>query len=320
MRFDVFNGDADGICALHQLRLAEPAEATLVTGLKHDIALLDQVDAGPGDRVTVLDVSLDRNRAPLLRLLERGVHVRYFDHHHAGEVPVHPRLEATLDATGLSCTSELVDRSLGGRFRPWAVVAAYGDNFPDAAARLAEGLGLAPARLGRLRALGEDLNYNAYGTVIADVIVPPVDLYRIVSRYADPFELIEAEPLLARVSDARLADLARARSVPGERVSAGAEVYLLPEAAWSRRVLGTFANRCANEDPARAHAALAPLPGGAYVASVRVPRGCATSAVDFCCRYPGGGGRATAGGVERLEAADVDTFLSAFGAAFPGPA
>jgi len=32
--YDVFNGDADGICALHQLRLAEPREATLVTGVK----------------------------------------------------------------------------------------------------------------------------------------------------------------------------------------------------------------------------------------------------------------------------------------------
>ena len=39
---DVFNGDADGLCALHQLRLAEPlADAQLVTGVKRDIALLD---------------------------------------------------------------------------------------------------------------------------------------------------------------------------------------------------------------------------------------------------------------------------------------
>jgi hypothetical protein len=34
---DVFNGDADGICALHQLRLAAPMPATLVTGPKHDV-------------------------------------------------------------------------------------------------------------------------------------------------------------------------------------------------------------------------------------------------------------------------------------------
>ena len=28
MQFDVFNGDADGMCALHQMRLDDPAEST----------------------------------------------------------------------------------------------------------------------------------------------------------------------------------------------------------------------------------------------------------------------------------------------------
>jgi len=41
--YDVFNGDADGICALIQLRLANPSESTLVTGVKRDIALARQV-------------------------------------------------------------------------------------------------------------------------------------------------------------------------------------------------------------------------------------------------------------------------------------
>ncbi|HBQ39206.1 MAG TPA: acetyltransferase, partial [Halieaceae bacterium] len=62
MNYDVFNGDADGLCALVQLRRAEPLDAVLVTGVKRDIALLQQVEAGPGDRVTVLDISLDKNR------------------------------------------------------------------------------------------------------------------------------------------------------------------------------------------------------------------------------------------------------------------
>ena len=35
--YDVFNGDADGICALQQLRLREPREAELVTGMKRDM-------------------------------------------------------------------------------------------------------------------------------------------------------------------------------------------------------------------------------------------------------------------------------------------
>lgn len=77
--FDVFNGDADVICALHQLRLAQPRESTLVTGVKRDIRLLERVGAQAGDSVTVLDVSLDRNRPALLELLARGVDIEYFD-------------------------------------------------------------------------------------------------------------------------------------------------------------------------------------------------------------------------------------------------
>src|SRR3990167_3729374 len=72
MNHDVFNGDADGICALHQLRLAFPATNNLVTGTKRDIDLLRCVEAGPGDEVTVLDLALSKNREALLALLGKG--------------------------------------------------------------------------------------------------------------------------------------------------------------------------------------------------------------------------------------------------------
>ena len=133
---DIFNGDADGICSLRQLRLAEPADSQLITGAKRDIALLGRADAHAGDSVTVLDVSMERNRAALLRLLKRGVHVLYFDHHFAGEVPAHANLEAGLDDSPEICTSILVDRYLKGRFRVWAVVGAFGDGLDDVAMNL----------------------------------------------------------------------------------------------------------------------------------------------------------------------------------------
>ena len=53
------SGDADGICALIQLRKAEPREASLITGVKRDINLLAKVEAVTGDQITVLDVSMD---------------------------------------------------------------------------------------------------------------------------------------------------------------------------------------------------------------------------------------------------------------------
>ncbi|HAN56990.1 MAG TPA: acetyltransferase, partial [Betaproteobacteria bacterium] len=135
--FDVFNGDADGICALHQLRLAQPQAATLITGVKRDISLLQQVSAEAGDQVTVLDIAMSKNQAALLDLLERDVHVRYFDHHIPGEIPQHPKLDAHIDTDANVCTSLLVDRYLNGAHLIWAVVAAFGDNMAQAARQAA---------------------------------------------------------------------------------------------------------------------------------------------------------------------------------------
>ncbi len=49
-KIDVFNGDADGICALLQLRQGQTKEPSrLITGIKRDIQLLKQVTAQNGD-------------------------------------------------------------------------------------------------------------------------------------------------------------------------------------------------------------------------------------------------------------------------------
>ena len=74
--YDIFNGDADGICALHQLRLIIPRDAELVTGIKRDIRLVERVCASAGDELIVLDVSMDTNRAGVRAALEAGARVR----------------------------------------------------------------------------------------------------------------------------------------------------------------------------------------------------------------------------------------------------
>jgi hypothetical protein len=312
MRYvDVFNGDADGICALHQLRLAEPVDSELVTGLKRDIALLDRVQASAGDVVTVLDVSLERNRRGLLRLLEAGAVVHYFDHHCAGDLPQLRNLHAVIDASGGACTSALVDRHLAGRFRVWAVVGAYGDGLDEAALELARALNLGPRVLEPLRDLGETLNYNAYGESESDVIVPPLELYRTVARYEDPFDLLREETVIARMSRERHADLDRALGTAPVRSLPTFDAFVLPDASWSRRVSGTFANHLAQRDPRRAHAVLTPLSSGGYVVSVRSPAQWDVTAADFCRRFPTGGGRRAAAGIDHLRAERVEPFLAA---------
>jgi len=198
---DVFNGDADGICALHQLRLAEPVESILVTGVKRDIALLKRVRVSAGDEVTVLDISLDKNRDDLVRVLEAGASVRYFDHHFAGEIPDHDSLDANIDTDANVCTSLLVNESLNGKYLPWAVTAAFGDNLFTSAEDAATPLNLSCEQLEQLKELGTCINYNGYGASLDDLIYTPEDLYQLIKPYEDPFDFIDNEAGYKKLRD-----------------------------------------------------------------------------------------------------------------------
>jgi len=316
MHFDVFNGDADGLCALHQLRLETPRESALITGVKRDIALLQHVPAVAGDRVTVLDISAATNRTALVALLERGVEVEYFDHHFAGDLPAHPGLHATIDASPRVCTGILVDRHLGGRQRAWAVVAAFGDNLREVATELAAPLALAPAAIAHLRELGESLAYNAYGDTEGDLIIHPAALYRTLSPYADPFRFIAGEPILRRIDEARRDDLARAMASNPTFAFAHARVYVLPDAAWSRRVRGVLGNHRTNEMPALAHAILSPNAHGGYTVSVRAPLARPAGADALCRSFATGGGRTSAAGIDDLPRDALPEFVQRLEQAF----
>jgi hypothetical protein len=310
--YDAFNGDADGLCALHQLRLAWPREAQLVTGCKRDIALLERIAGSPGDSVTALDISLDVNREALLRLLERGVEVEWFDHHHAGDIPVHPRLTAHIDTDAAVCTSIIVDHVLGGRHRPWAVVAAYGDNLAASAERLASTLGLDEQARAQLRELGESLNYNAYGDEEADLMIEPAALYRLLSRHPDPFSFIAVEPIAPALSAGRLRDLAMARQLAPEVIVNCGAIYVLPDTPWSRRVRGVFVNELATAQPQLAYAAASPNGAGGYTVSVRAPGDLAHGADELCRLFPTGNGRRTAAGITHLDSVALADFVRAF--------
>jgi len=315
--FDVFNGDADGLCALHQLRLATPMDSVLVSGVKRDIALVRRVRrAGPGDSVTVLDVSVADNRPALFALLERGVRVEYFDHHFAGELPAHRNLAAVIDTSPGVCTGILVDRHLGGRYRVWAVIAAFGDNLRRVAVEMAEPLGFSGAQLAELQELGEALAYNAYADAEADLIVHPTALYRVLARYADPFSFTRSEPVYRQIRDGRREDLRMAQLAEPELALPGATVYVLPDEPWSRRVRGSFANELANRYPDLAHAVLTPNAQHGYTVSVRTPLVKATGADALCRKFPSGGGRVGAAGINHLPKERLPEFVREMDRAF----
>ena len=314
--FDVFNGDADGICALHQLRLAEPRAATLVTGVKRDISLLKKVTAASGDRVTTLDISLNKNREPLLRLLEAGATVEYFDHHQADDIPDHPNLHAHIDTGAEWCTSLLVNRHLGGQHLAWAVVAAFGDNLAQAARAAAEPLQLSDAALLELQELGECINYNAYGEALQDLFFAPAELYRLLHSHTDPFSFIREERAFVMLKNGYTGDMAQAKAVAPMHSSASGIIYELPDAAWSRRVSGVFGNALATGAPQRAHAVLTKKSDGAYLVSVRAPLVVKAGADVLCSQFETGGGRKSAAGINRLPEENLEQFITVFDQVF----
>lgn len=313
MQIDVFNGDADGICGLLQLRLARPAESKLISGIKRDIKLLNQVQAGSGDQITVLDISLAQNRVALDRILNAGAEVFYVDHHQTGEIPEHPALKTLINTDANICTSLLVNRYLHGQFAAWAVTAAFGDNMDDSALQAASALGLNEEQLAGLKKLGICINYNGYGASINDLYFAPDVLYRELANYRSPFDFMTDnaqtyQKLLAGYAD----DMNQALQVSAEYKTPNIAVYILPDAAWSRRISGVFGNELTNLNPHRAHAVLTHNVQGGYLISVRAPLRNKKGADELCASFPTGGGRKSAAGINHLPKEQLSDFIQRF--------
>ncbi|MEJ2032218.1 MAG: acetyltransferase [Deltaproteobacteria bacterium] len=314
--YDVFNGDADGICALHQLRLAEPRESELVSGVKRDIRLLGRLAGIREATITVLDISLETNREDLAGLLAASNRVLYIDHHFAGVIPQVANLEAHIDPRPEMCTSLIVDRLLAGRYRAWAVAAAFGDNLHGAAREKAATLNLDEDQLARLLELGELLNYNGYGRTMADLHFDPTELYRAVQPFADPFDFCGHSPILSRLRAGYEGDMLKARTSTPIREHEGGRIYRFPAKPWARRSAGVFINEKARARPEAAHALLVANGDDTFTVSVRAPLDRREGADTLCRHFPNGGGRAAAAGINDLPADRIDEFLRLFEEAF----
>lgn len=311
--YDVFNGDADGICALHQLRLAEPRPtAGLISGVKRDIRLLRQISSIKDAFVTVLDISLASNREDLESLLANNCRVFYVDHHFAGSLPDSPALTAHIDPGPDTCTSLIIDRLLGRQYPLWAVTAAFGDNLHDAALQAAARLDLSVAQLDRLRELGELLNYNSYGLAVSDLHFPPLTIYEEIRPFSDPFEFCRQSEMLADLRAGYDDDLARANKFDQVDESSAGRIYMLPSEPWARRVSGVFSNEKARQQPGLAHALLVENHDGTFLVSVRAPLASKTGADKLCLAFPTGGGRAAAAGINALPREQLADFINSF--------
>lgn len=312
MHYDVFNGDADGIIALLQLRKAEPRKSVLVTGVKRDIKLLSQVVRQHDvSSATVLDISMEKNIDPLYELIERDIPIFYCDHHRAGEVPQASNFTALINLDAHTCTSLLVNNHLGGRFASWAVAGAYGDNMLTSAESLAEELGLTSEQRSFLKELGILINYNGYGASIEDLHIPPAKLFKMLMQYTSPFELQDdAHSPYHLLKQGYEQDYAHVEALTPIHDDDVARVYMLPSEPWARRISGVFGNELANQCPVLAHAVLTLNETGQdHTVSVRAPLANRIGADEICSYFPTGGGRKAAAGINKLPVADTNRFI-----------
>jgi len=315
--YDVFNGDADGICALLQLRFAEPREAQLVTGVKREIDLLNRVYPAADDRITVLDISLDKNREGLDRALDVGAQVFYVDHHFAGAVPASASLKSLINEAPDVCTSVLIDHYLRGAYREWAVVGTFGDNLKHTANGLIKNLYFSAEQVTLLENLGIYINYNGYGANLEELHFAPDQLYRLLSQYRSPFDFVADNSAdFQKLEQGYHQDIEAAQSTVALVVSDEIAAFVLPNEPWARRVSGVFSNQLANDNPQRGHAVLTVKPNGNYLVSVRAPLNNKKGAAALCMQFPTGGGREAAAGINDLPADMLAKFLDQLKKAF----
>ncbi|WP_114788015.1 DHH family phosphoesterase [Vibrio tetraodonis] len=311
MHYDVFNGDADGIISLLQLRLAAPKKAVLVTGLKRDIKLLDALHCRLGDTLTVLDISMRSNMAGLKQILASGASVFYADHHQAGSIPQDPNLDAHIDLDANVCTALIIDKLLRGRFHHWAIVAAYGDNLCAKADELAIAAGFDTAERAQLSELGKLINYNGYGASLEDLNFLPDELYRRLLAYENPFAVI-GDPLSPYpvLRESYQQDFNQVISIPPLHQSHCLLVVELPDSAASRRISGVYGNWLSNQSPDLGHIVLTHNQDGSFKVSLRAPSNNRCGAGDLCAQFISGGGRAGSGGINTLVKAQLPLLIS----------
>ena len=281
MRWYAYNGDADGICSMVQWGLVYGIEGQRITGVKRDIELLERVNPESDDEIIVMDISLARNHARAVELSSQGFDITWFDHHLAGD-PI-DAIATHIDTSSDVCTARIVEKYLGVE-SDWAQVALHGD-----------GLSVHSSK-DEFKELGELLNYNGYGADLSDLHFHPDDLLLLCLRAKTPQNFMDTQAFMT-LKNGFESDLSNAKNI---ELNNG--YYLLPNEAWARRVVGVMAHRI-NESGDGPHV-IAIDKGDTLQVSIRGSEG-----IGDLCKMFGGGGRATAGGIDALPKSEITALM-----------
>ena len=315
---DVFNGDADGIFSLVQWRKAFPVlpeQQHLVSGVKRDNALIRKIDEDEAQQaiITALDISFDKNTEALRHVMSHVESIFYCDHHQAETLFEHPRLKAVIDFSPNVCTGLLISDQLQRKYHVWAIAAAFGDSLNNVAYAECQKLGLSATQAEQLQELGVLVNYNGYGAAMRDLHITPQNLFRALMNYDSPFDVIaDSMSPFSLLQQGFAEDMAKANDtlmlVNNETVKA----IMLDDAAWARRISGTLGNDIAHANPSQATVIATPNSDGTTLTiSLRAPKSNLRGAGDVCAKFPTGGGRAGAAGINALPTEQLSRFIDA---------
>jgi hypothetical protein len=303
----VFNGDADGICAAHQLYLKNPLDFEAITGVKRDIALLKKIEQVSDADIAVLDIAIEKNLPSLKNLLDQNCRILWFDHHISHQQPEHENIEYHNETEADVNTSLLVSRYLGEPISPWTVVGLFGDNMRAAAEIIAENLGMDSSQISDLKRMGELLNYNAYGSTIDDLHFHPAEILERMKLYSDPLVFLQSENIIDDLEVGHKEDFQKIEQVQWLT----ANIVRLPDEKWAHRVIGDYAYQLICDEPEKDFAVLLTM-GENYQVSIRASSKNNKNAGEFCLQFRTGGGRVSAAGINVLPATLLSYFVDQF--------
>ena len=264
-----------------QWGLVHGIEGHRITGVKRDIRLLDRITPQAGDDIVVMDISLARNH-DLASALSQEHPILWFDHHLAGEKI--EAIECHINTGPNVCTARMVESYLGVE-SDWAQVALHGDGLSQ------------HSTMPEFKELGELLNYNGYGSTLSDLHFHPDELMLACLQAGTPQQFMQTE-VFANLRNGFAMDMGKSASI---KMDSG--IHMLPDEPWARRVVGVLAHRI-NESGSGPHV-IAIDKGETLQVSLRGQQGIGELASMF-----GGGGRATAGGIDSLPKGEVTALMN----------
>lgn len=306
-----FNGDADGVFSALQFILSGFTIKLFFTGHKRDQSLLRHGEKLQNKNILVLDLEIAKNINSLKKVLDHKCYVTWFDHHGNGEESIFlkdknffPIINTIHDIN----TSLLVYNFFKEeKLLIWAIIGLFGDNIESTAQCYCQHLNLSSEEITVLREIGRLINYNSYGVSLSDLIVNPIHLIEEIRFFSDPISFYKSSDIIVNLKRSSLEDLELGFSCYKNN-----NIVFLPNLPWARRVHGILANFLANKDKTKPLAVLVDIDEDNYLVSVRAPLNQPLGAGDLCRLFHSGGGRASAGGINRLHKNYFEKFKEAF--------